>query len=102
MLRITLLCLLICVFTVTSLSRADDAETYQEARRLSQSGQILPLQELLKIVESEQEGRVRELEFEREDGRYLYEIEILDDRGAVWEFKVDAVSGEILERELEG
>ena len=101
MLRIFLVFLLLSAFTATSLIQADEAETYQEARRLSQSGQILPLQELLQIIQSEQEGRVLELEFEREGGRYLYEIEILDDRGAVWEFKVDAVSGEILERELE-
>ncbi|MCU7931321.1 MAG: PepSY domain-containing protein [Candidatus Thiodiazotropha sp. (ex Codakia rugifera)] len=83
----------------TALLLAD--EGYQEARQLTESGRILPLQELLQVIQAEQSGRVLEVEFEHEDGLYLYEIEILDKQGAVWEFKVDAASGEILKRELE-
>ncbi|MES9992675.1 MAG: PepSY domain-containing protein [Candidatus Thiodiazotropha sp.] len=86
--------LLIC----TSLA-AD--EGYQEARRLSESGDILPLEELLPIIQKQQPGQILELELEREHGHYLYEVEFLDEQGAVWEFKIDAHSGEILERELE-
>jgi uncharacterized membrane protein YkoI len=31
----------------------------------------------------------------------IYEIEMLDVKGTVWELKVDAVTGEIIEQELE-
>ncbi|MEW8507725.1 MAG: PepSY domain-containing protein [Candidatus Thiodiazotropha sp.] len=82
----------------TSLSAG---EGYEEARRLSESGDILPLEELLPKIQKEQPGRILELELESKWGRYLYEVELLDEQGAVWEFKIDALTGEILERELE-
>ncbi|MEW8428178.1 MAG: peptidase M4, partial [gamma proteobacterium symbiont of Ctena orbiculata] len=72
-----------------------------EARRLSESGDILPREELLPAIRKAQPGRILELELERKRGRYLYEVELLDEQGAVWEFKIDALTGEILQRELE-
>jgi uncharacterized membrane protein YkoI len=91
--------LLMMALVISTLLLAD--EGYEEARRLTESGAILPLEELLPTIQAEQAGRILELELERESGRYLYEIEILDEKGAVWEFKVDAATGEIVERELE-
>jgi uncharacterized membrane protein YkoI len=86
-------------FLATSLLQA--GEGYQEARQLAESGQILPLNELLQVIQAEQPGRVLEVEFKHKSDQYLYEIEILDGQGAVWEFKVDAANGKILDRELE-
>ncbi len=91
--------LLISTLLIHAQVVADDG--YEEARRLSESGEILPLGTLLSTIQKQQPGRVLEVEFEEVRGRYLYEIEFLDERGAVWEFKVDAVTGEILESELE-
>jgi uncharacterized membrane protein YkoI len=91
--------LLMMALVISTLLLAD--EGYEEARRLTESGAILPLEELLPTIQAEQAGRILELELERESGRYLYEIEILDEKGAVWEFKVDAATGEIVERKLE-
>lgn len=91
--------LLMMALVISSLSLAE--EGYEEARRLTESGAILPLEEIIPLIQAQQPGKILELELERETGRHLYEIEILDERGAVWEFKVDAASGEILERELE-
>jgi uncharacterized membrane protein YkoI len=84
---------------ISTLSLAD--EDYEAARRLTESGAILPLEDLMPIIQAQQPGRILEIELERKRGRFLYEIEILDEQGAVWEFKVDAATGEILERELE-
>jgi uncharacterized membrane protein YkoI len=91
--------LIIIALVVCGYSLAE--EGYEEARRLTESGVILPLEEIIPIIQAQQSGRILELELERERGRYLYEIELLDARGAVWEFKVNAATGEILERELE-
>jgi uncharacterized membrane protein YkoI len=41
------------------------------------------------------------VELEKEHGRYIYEIEVLDNDGKVWEMEVDAENGEILKTELE-
>ncbi len=91
--------LLMMALVISGLSLAE--EGYEEARRLTESGAILPLEEIIPLIQAKQPGRILELELERERGLYLYEIEILDGRGAVWEIKVDAASGKILERELE-
>jgi uncharacterized membrane protein YkoI len=44
-------------------------------------------------------GEIIETELEREQGRYVYEVEILDSAGQVWEVKLDARTGELLEIE---
>ncbi|MBW9265875.1 MAG: PepSY domain-containing protein [Candidatus Thiodiazotropha sp. (ex. Lucinisca nassula)] len=91
--------LIMMVLVISTLSLAD--EGYEEVKRLTESGAILPFEDLLPTIQALQPGRILELELEREEGDYIYEIEILDEQGAVWEFKVDAATGEILERELE-
>ena len=93
--------LLLLVSLTTTLLYADEDVGYQEVRRLTQSGKIVPLTELLRNIQAEKPGRVIEVELERKGQAYVYEIEILDEQGVVWEYKLDAVSGEILELELE-
>jgi uncharacterized membrane protein YkoI len=84
---------------IATLAMAE--EGHNEARRLTESGAILPLEDIMQSIQQEQPGRILEVELERDDGLYLYEVEILDAQGVVWEFKLDAKSGEILKRELE-
>ncbi|MCU7905415.1 MAG: PepSY domain-containing protein [Candidatus Thiodiazotropha sp. (ex Epidulcina cf. delphinae)] len=97
-----ILCLSLAILAILAMTgRLSADEGYQQARRLKEAGDILPLQTLLHTIQSQHPGRVLEVEFERKGERYVYEIEILDKQGAVWEFKIDASSGEIVERELE-
>jgi uncharacterized membrane protein YkoI len=91
--------LLLSILMIFTSLAAD--EGHEKARRLTESGDILPLEGLLSSIQKQQPGKILELELERKRGRYIYEIEILDEEGAVWEFKLDAVTGEILQRELE-
>ncbi len=46
-------------------------------------------------------GRVLETELQHRGARRVYEIEILDDRGVVWELVYDAGTGELLRSEQE-
>ncbi|MES9952185.1 MAG: PepSY domain-containing protein [Candidatus Thiodiazotropha sp. 6PLUC2] len=93
---------LISTLLITSVvAHADEEESYQEARRLTQAGEILPLQGIVNAIQAERQGRVLEVELERKGSQYLYEIEILDEQGVVWEYLVDAANGQILKRELE-
>ncbi len=78
---------------------ADDDQL--EARRLVEEGSILPLEDILQQVRTQRPGRILEVELEKEDEHYIYEIELLDDDGVVWEMTIDAESGEILNTELE-
>jgi len=84
---------------LSNMAPADDS--YREARRLAAEGEIQPLASILERIQTEQPGGILEVELDRKRGRMIYEIEILDKQGTVWELKVDAVSGEILKREAE-
>jgi uncharacterized membrane protein YkoI len=39
---------------------------------------------------------VIETDLDREMGRYVYEIEVLDAQGVVWEMDLDAKTGEVI------
>ena len=46
-------------------------------------------------------GQVVEAELEREDGVVVWEIEVVDSQNQLFEFEIDANSGDILEKELD-
>lgn len=77
-------------------NRRDDHHT---ARELAANGRILPLRQVLDMAEGHQPGRFLEAEFEEDDGHYIYEIEIVDDKGMVWELEMDAMDGSLLKKE---
>ncbi|GAD22333.1 PepSY domain-containing protein [Acidovorax sp. MR-S7] len=69
---------------------------HELARQALQQGQVLPLRQVLDKVESEYQGQVLKIEFERDDGRYIYEIRLLQRDGRMAKLKVDAVDGRVL------
>jgi uncharacterized membrane protein YkoI len=80
---------------------SDRAESHEQVRDLQQQGDILSLEQILVEARKHRTGRVLETELERAGSRYIYEIELVDDSGQVWELKLDASSGELLKSELE-
>jgi len=76
-------------------------EDHQQARRLKELGEILPLEQILIKAKAKQPGRVIEVELKNEDGRHVYEVELLNESGEVWELYFDAVTGELIKRERE-
>lgn len=76
----------------------DDDDSHDRARRASEGGEILTMTEILKHIRPEAAGRVLDTELEREDGRWIYEIKLLDPKGRLYELEIDAHSGEILRR----
>jgi len=74
--------------------QADD--DYIEAKRLRDSGEIMPLEEILKNVRRTYPGRILEVELENEKGRVIYELEILGADRIVREIYIDAKSGKLL------
>lgn len=91
--------LLLAVFVVTPVM-ADDV-SHSEARMLRESGKILPLETIIEKAKTYRKGQVIDTELEREDGMLIYEIEILDEQGRVWELEFDATNGDLLELELD-
>jgi uncharacterized membrane protein YkoI len=76
-------------------------EDYELARKLSQQGQILSLEKILVFARAQKKGEVLDTELEKKHGRYLYEVEILDVKGQVWEVKLDAKTGQLIKIELD-
>ena len=79
-------------------AHAGDSSGQDRARRALESGEILPLREILQRVERDTPGQVIEVELEREAGRWLYEIKMLAAGGAIVELEVDARDGSVLRR----
>jgi len=87
------------LFLVTGHALADAGIDHDEALELRQTGEILPLAQILEHVRQRfLHGRLIKTELEREDGRLIYEIEYLED-GKVREFRFDAATGEFLGEE---
>ena len=66
------------------------------ARQALERGQVLPLRTVLEKVEREYQGQVLKVEFEHDDGRFIYEIRLLQQDGRMAKLKVDAVDGKLL------
>lgn len=76
-----------------------DDDDHDRARRALREGKVRPLADILAMVKDRLDGKVIEVGFEREDGRYVYELKVLDAAGHLREVYVDAASGEILKIE---
>ena len=57
---------------------------------------MLPLRTVLDQVEREYKGQVIKVEFEHDDGRFLYELRVLQADGRVLKVKINAVNGKVL------
>lgn len=83
--------------SVGSASEGD----HEDARRLREAGEIVPLEQILPDARSRHGGHIIEIELERENGRYVYEVEFVDEAGQVHEYYYDAGDGRFL-REKRG
>lgn len=79
------------------------AEVSREtARELRNAGVILALESILdKVRERYPEARLLEAELEKDDGIYIYELEILTREGRVRGLEVDASSARIIDDDEE-
>ncbi|OJX34432.1 MAG: peptidase [Burkholderiales bacterium 68-12] len=73
-----------------------DERDHELARQALEQGQILPLRSVLEKVERDYQGQVLKIEFERDDGRFVYKIRLLQGDGRMAKLKVDAVDGRVL------
>ena len=78
------------------------ADDYQyRARAALEAGEILPLDAILRAIAARVSGTVIDVELERDDGIWLYWLELRTDNGYIAEVEVDAASARILEIEIE-
>ena len=79
-------------------SAASERVRQQEVRQLRESGKILPMEDILARARAAQPGQIVEVELERDDGRYVYEVKVIDSADKVHKLELEAGSGEVLRR----
>ncbi len=83
---------LLCCFWVLAVLPvvwADDGD-HERARHAVEAGEVLPLAKILQTVERDYPGQIIAVELERHQRRWLYEIKVLRNDGALLKLKVDA------------
>lgn len=93
--------LIVFILVMPGVLMAKDIDQ-DEAKVLRQQGIILPLEQILQAAQSLHQGRVIKVELEKKKrGRYVYEVEIADDHGQVWEMEFNASDATLLSQERE-
>lgn len=95
-------CLLALFLVVTAPALApvaaddDGLPDHDRARAALQRGEVLPLRDIIDKAEQAFPGKMLEVELEDEDGRIVYDIEILSPDGRLIELLYDARTGTLL------
>lgn len=77
-------------------AQAGRKDDHDRARAAVQAGEVLPLPALLERLQRTHPGGVLELELEREHGRWIYEVKLLQPDGQLLKLEVDAATAQVL------
>ena len=95
--HLILSCMTLCLLGASPMLHADDHGSHELARQALEQGRVLPLRTVLEKVERDYQGQALKVEFEQDDGHFLYKIRLLQSDGRMVKLKVDAVDGKVLE-----
>ena len=73
---------------------------HDQARAALESGEILPLSSILATLEKEFPGQIVEVELERKNNQWIYEIKLLRKDGYRQKLKVDAKSAVVISKKI--
>ncbi len=90
---LALLLLAACVLPPATAGSKDD---HERARAAVQAGEVLPLPALMERLQRTHPGQVLELELERDDGRWVYEVKLLQADGQLLKLELDARTAQVL------
>jgi hypothetical protein len=91
----------ICVLVIFGMPNATAEDDHIVARKLQESGQIMSFEKIADYARAAKAGELLETELELKKGNYIYEVEILDSAGKVWELKLNAKTGELLQIKID-
>jgi uncharacterized membrane protein YkoI len=81
---------LLLVAVIVHAAELETEPDHELARRALEAGEIVSLATILDAVEKSVTGEVVEVELERDQGRWVYEVEILTRQGKIVELLYDA------------
>lgn len=82
-------------FALTTAWAGGDGD-HDRARAAVEAGEILPLPTLLEQLQRTHPGQVLALELEKDDGRWIYEVKLLQPDGRLLKLEVDARTAQVL------
>lgn len=94
---LTLACALLAFGIAWPAAWAGDKGDHERARAAVQAGEVLPLAAVLDKLKPTYPGQVLELELGREDGRWIYEIKLLQANGQLLKLELDGRTAQVLE-----
>ena len=77
-----------------AVAHADD--DIEEARSIARQADLIMPERAIEIAKAEKPGVMTDLDLEIKRKKWLYEVEIVDNDGIEWEFKIDAREGKVL------
>lgn len=88
--------LVLAMLAAGPAAAGEDRRDHERARAAVQSGQALPLATLLQQLQRSHPGEVLEVELERQGGRWVYELKLLQPGGRLLKLELDAATGAVL------
>ena len=85
--------------SVVSASDRKYPDDHDRARKMVVEGELMPLGDVVNKATAEGVGRIVEVELEREDGRWVYELKAFDSDNRRFKYYYDARTGELLKKE---
>ena len=87
----------------SAYGREKEQEEHDEdrARAAVQSGEVLPLEQVLAQLRGGVTGEVSSIELEKEGGIWVYEFKVISPHGRMMEVSVDAKTGKLIEKKGE-
>jgi uncharacterized membrane protein YkoI len=80
--------------------RASDRDEVDRVRAAVQSGELLPLAQVLERLQRSHPGQVLEIELERDDGRWVYEVKLLQTGGRLLKLELDGRTAAVLKQRV--
>lgn len=75
---------------------SDEEQDHERARVAVERGEALPLEQVLAAVRARTDGQIIGVEFENENGVWIYEFRVVDAAGHVVEILADARTARII------
>jgi uncharacterized membrane protein YkoI len=96
--RVTVAAVVLALAFLSGSALSEDKD-HKEVRDALAKGEILPLTRILEIAQQKAPGDVIKVKLSDEHGRLVYEVKVLAASGRVLEVELDARTGAVLEIE---
>ena len=90
-----LLIFALCLLIAVPVMAGDD---HEKARKALESGQVLPLQQILQKISKDYPAQVIEIDLEHKWNGWIYEIKQIGPDGSLSKLEVDAKTGAVLKQ----